>query len=235
MTKPFAVFRRDLYLFEILQPVAAKDGSIQRLAYADLPAEALGAVWSVSLGGDSTLANHDREINIKGKPVHLISTGAILTTENYPEAIPIVYCSNTRYFPSSIRGIRVTYMDDLEPDYFRKKNYGSKALAIKFRGDKAEVVEEGRLEEAGAEGAENQPNPHIPYIMGPRVPYDPEECDIVKATSCLAVFFLFFLVAYLSHQSNIRSAIRIPLNPFLETCSVDDDTFFMDIYSAYYP
>lgn len=225
MTEPFAVFRRELQLFEILRPVAgsASAASIQRLAYATVPV----AVWSVHKGPD---AGKTEQIHIKGKPVDLISTGAVLTSENYPTPIPIVYCSKTRYFPASIKGIRVAYMDDLDAAYFSKKAYGSKALSITFRGDRTEVVEEGIA-------AEDQATPTLPtqvYIPKPPA-YEPEECDPIKVGSCLTILFLFFLTAYLSNQSLARSYPLTPINPFEETCTANPYAFFKDPYSAYYP
>jgi hypothetical protein len=248
MEKPFAVFRRELQLFEILRAVVGKDGGIQRLAYAELPASAVGAVWSVRKGPQAAQASAAVEtlasagsvlasagsavqLHIKGKPVELLSTGAVLTTENYPEPIPIVYCSKSRYFPTSIRGIRVSYMDGLDPAYFTKKSYGSKALSITFRGDRTEVVEEG-LVEAEAEG-EAEPTP-TPYVARPREPYEPEECDMVKVGSCLAVLFIFILTAYLSNKSIAHSHNHL-LHPFSDTCSAEDASFYMDPYTAYYP
>lgn len=239
MEKPFAVFRRELQLFEILRAVVGKDGDIQRLAYAELPASAVGAVWSVRKAAQAAQASAAVEtlasagsavqLHIKGKPVDLISTGAVLTTENYPEPIPIVYCSKSRYFPTSIRGIRVSYMDGLDPAYFTKKSYGSKALSITFRGDRTEVVEEGLLE------AEAEPTPTpTPYVARAREPYEPEECDMVKVGSCLAVLFIFILTAYLSNKSIAHSHNHL-LHPFSDTCSIEDASFYMDPYTAYYP
>jgi hypothetical protein len=236
MAEPFAVFRRELQLFEILWPVAGKDGQIQRLTYATMPI----AIWSVHKGPD---AGKTEQIHIKGKPVDLISTGAVLTTENYPNPIPIVYCSKTRYFPASIKGIRVAYMDDLDASYFSKKAYGSKALSITFRGDRTEVVEEGIVAE---ENVEELP----PIVLRRPTPYEPEECDGCSATlarsdtasdpvkvgSCLTVLFLFFLTAYLSNKSLAGTYPHfLPLNPFEETCPANDFPIFKDPYSAYYP
>ena len=223
MTEPFAVFRRELQLFEILRPVSGSAASsIQRLAYATVPV----AVWSVHKGPD---AGKTEQIHIKGKPVDLISTGAILTTENYPTPIPIVYCSKTRYFPTSIKGIRVVYMDDLDASYFSKKAYGSKALSITFRGDRTEVVEEGIDTE---EKVEELP----PIVLHQPTPYEPEECDSLKVGSCLTVLFLFLFTAYLSNKSLAGTYPHfLPLNPFEETCPANDFPIFKDPYSAYYP
>ena len=171
--------------------------------------------------------------------------------------IPIVYCSKTRYFPASIKGIRVAYMDDLDASYFSKKAYGSKALSITFRGDRTEVVEEGIVAE---ENVEELP----PIVLRRPTPYEPEECDgrtlsnpgseqqsdgcsatlarsdtasdHMKVGSCLTILFLFFLTAYLSNKSLAGTYPHfLPLNPFEETCPANDFPIFKDPYSAYYP
>ena len=232
MAEPFAVFRRDLQLFEILCAVLGKDSSIQRLAYASVPV----AVWSVRRAEEER-AGETEQIHIKGKPVDLVSTGAVLTAENYPNSIPIVYCSKTRYFPASIRGIRIVYMDGLDAGYFSKKTYGSKALAITFQGDRTVVVEKDEAKPVASPSPEAEvETPAIPAPLIRRPPpYEPEECDMVKVGSCLTILFLFFLTAYLSNQSLVRSHPLHPLNPFEESCAADEYTFFNDPYSAYYP
>ena len=229
--KPFAVFRRELQLFEILCAVVGKDEQIQRLAYASVPV----AVWSIR-STPTIPAGKTQQIHIKGKPVDLVSTGAVLTTENYPESIPIVYCSKTRYFPASIRGIRVVYMDGLDAAYFSKKTYGSKALAITFQGDRTVVVEKDDVPPSVEPEAETPILPPPRYRRPPA--YEPEECDMVKVGSCLTVLFLFFFTAYRSNQSLVRSHPLHPLNPlnpFEESCPADSYSFFKDPYSAYYP
>jgi hypothetical protein len=138
LPKRFAIFRKEIQLFEILRPHYAKDGTIQRLVYED----PLGiAVWDVCLD-PTPLPPTIHSANIKGKSVEYIYTDAVLRAPNYTGSIPIVSFLRNYHFPANIRGIRVNYMDNLGPSYFTKKRVGSKALHITFRGDQTVVVQD---------------------------------------------------------------------------------------------
>ncbi len=223
----FAVFRRELQLFEILRPIANATG-VKRLAYG---APTHVPVWTVARGLDH-LSGTTHSFTIKGKQVDYTYTGAVLVAENHPQPIPIVHLSRIRCFPSDIHGVRVVYSDGFQASYFLRAANWSRVIAKPAPADEdfADITD---IVEEEEEVKEEAPR----YIIRPREPYQPEEMDPLKVGSCLTILFLFFLTAYLSSRKVEHAFVPDldPYNPFENTCKVDDSTFFQDRFSAYYP
>lgn len=216
----FAVFRRELQLFEILQPVPTKDGSsIQRLVYG---APAHVPVWTVAHGLDH-LTGTTHTFTIKEKPVDYTYTGTVLVADNYSQPIPIVHFSKTRYFPSALQGVRVIYSDGIQSAYFFKPAHW--ALQPKPVLEKPAITQENTLQVVNRQPLINEEEEA------------PEELDPLKVGSCLSILFLFFLTAYLSSRKVEHAFVPDldPYNPFENTCTVDDSTFFQDRFTVYYP
>jgi len=241
----FAVFRRELQLFEILRPVAdstvadstvadstvADKTAIKRLVYG---APAYVPVWTVARGLDH-LSGTTHSFTIKDKQVDYTYTGAVLVAENHPQPIPIVHFSKTRYFPSALQGVRVIYSDGIQAAYFLRAAHWSRIIAkpVPVEEETADAVECDTELELEEEVKEEAPR----YIIPPREPYQPEEMDPLKVGTCLSILFLFFLTAYLSSRKVEHSIVPDldPYNPFENTCTVDNSTFFQDRFTVYYP
>lgn len=240
----FAVFRRELQLFEILRPVAAATAdatAVKRLVYG---APAHVPVWTVARGLDH-LTGTTHTFTIKDKPVEYTYTGTVLIADKtakadtHPQPIPIVHFSKTRYFPSALQGVRVIYSDGIQPAYFFKPAHWS--LQPKPMLEKPAVTHENTLqvvtrqplinEEEIAEEMDSSSN-------GRALSTNHQDGgDPIKVGSCLSILLLFFITAYLSSRSVERAFVPDldPYNPFENTCTADDTTFFQDRFSAYYP
>ena len=233
----FAVFRRELQLFEILRPIsdatvadstAADSTAVKRLIYG---APAYVPVWTVARGLDH-LSGTTHSFIIKGNPVDYTYTGTVLVAETHPQPIPIVHFSKTRYFPTALQGVRVIYSDDIQAPYFFKAANWARVIV------KPVPAEENTTEQPDTDPElEVKPEPAPRFILRPREPYEPEECDLLKVGSCLSILFLFFLTAYLSSRKVEHSFVPEldPYNPFENTCVADEASFFQDRFTAYYP
>lgn len=211
----FAVFRRELQLFEILRPVAATadgtatDGStVKRLVYG---APAHIPIWTVVHGLDH-LTGTTHSFTIKDKPVDYTYTGTVLVADNHPQPIPIVHFSKTRYFPTALQGVRVIYSDGIQPAYFFKPAHW--VLQPKPVLEKPAVTQENTLQVVTVRRHINEED-------------TPEECDPLKVGSCLSILLLFFLTAFLSSRKAEHAFVPEldPYNPFENTCATDEAFF----------
>ena len=244
----YAVYRKDYQLFEILRPIHSKKDPavVQKLGYDE---DLTVSTWIVCKSAEAqTQVQVQESILIKGKPVTYIYTGAELrptTAETTIEPIPIVRFLGSNHLPTTIRGIRVAYMDDLGPDYFTKKmTPGSKALHIVFRGEKTVVVEDVKNvedeekeekeekeedEEDGEKTKENKIHYRQVHTWPPQTE-DEAFCDQVKSVSFLSILCLFLIFAYYKNET-----LKHPYGPFQDTCHPDDAPFFMDPFSVAHP
>ncbi len=233
----YAVYRKDYQLFEILRPIYSKKDSavVQKLGYDE---GITVSSWIVCKSAQAQ-PQHQETILIKGKPVAYIYTGAELRPANAEttiEPIPIVRFLGSNHLPTTIRGIRVAYMDDLGPDYFTKKmTPGSKALHIVFRGEKTVVVEDvedvkkEEILKEDEEAKEDKIHHHHVHTWTPHAD-DEAFCDQVKSVSFLSILCLFLIFAYYKNET-----LKHPYSPFQDTCHPDDAPFFMDPFSVAHP
>jgi hypothetical protein len=244
----FAVFRRELQLFEILKPVlATTNGEVKRLAYG---APTHVPMWTVvrteTVYPDlDCLTGTTHSFTIKGKSVEYTYTGTALVADKtansntHPQPIPIVHFSKTRYFPSALQGVRVIYSDGIQPAYFFKPAHWS--LQPKPMLEKPAVTHENTLQVVTRQPLINEEE--IAEEMdrsskGQALSTNRQDGgDPIKVGSCLSILLLFFLTAYLSSRSVKPPLIPDldPYNPFDTTCALEDADFFQDRFSAYYP
>lgn len=114
--KRFAVFRKDMQLFEILR-LSGPDANPHKIVYE----EPLGvSLWHV-LRTSAPIQYATTKIN--GKDAVYTCTGASLrpASNEAVEEIPIVQFLKHGHIPNNIRGVRVLYMDGLNSTYFSKK------------------------------------------------------------------------------------------------------------------
>ena len=117
----FAVYRKDMQIFEILRPYGAP---IMKFVYED----PLGVpLWHVVGTG---VAPHTHTLSVSSRSVEWTYTGAALVNPEGTINIPIVQFNKNAHIPNTIRGVRVLYMDKaFGPAYFSKKIAVTKAVA----------------------------------------------------------------------------------------------------------
>lgn len=187
----FAVYRKDMQIFEILRPYGAP---IMKFVYED----PLGVpLWHVIGMG---VAPHAHTLTVGSKSVEWTYMGAALTNPEHTINIPIVQFNKNAHIPNTIRGVRVLYMDKaFGPAYFSKK------IAVKAVAKVAVAVEEpyadaGAAAEPYADaGAEPSP---INYVHPQQRQWVPEADDDdvkSKGITMLSVFILFVFVSMYSN------------------------------------
>jgi hypothetical protein len=117
----FAVYRKDMQIFEILRPYGAP---IMKFIYED----PLGVpIWHVVGSG---VAPQTYTVTVGSRSVEWTYTGAALTNPEGTLNIPIVQFNKNAHIPNTIRGVRVLYMDKaFGPAYFSKKISGKAVVA----------------------------------------------------------------------------------------------------------
>ena len=196
----FAVYRKDMQIFEILRPYGAP---IMKFIYED----PLGVpIWHV-VGMGVELETH--KLTVGSRSVEWTYMGAALTNPEHTINIPIVQFNKNAHIPNTIRGVRVLYMDKaFGPAYFSKKIV-VKAVA------KAVAVEPDASAEPDA-GAAAEPSP-INYVHPQQRQWVPEADDDdvkSKGITMLSVFILFVFVSMYSNYMDRQ--MKNKMDPFDE-------------------
>jgi hypothetical protein len=188
----FAVYRKDMQIFEILRPYGAP---IMKFVYED----PLGVpLWHVVGSG---VAPHTHTLTVGSKSVEWTYTGAALVNPEGTINIPIVQFNKNAHIPNTIRGVRVLYMDKaFGPAYFSKK------ITVK-----AVVVAEPAPEPYADAAAEPGP---INYVHPQQRRWFPEADDDdakSKGITMLSVFILFVFVSMYSNYMDQQMKNKMSL------------------------
>jgi hypothetical protein len=205
----FAVYRKDMQIFEILRPYGAP---IMKFIYED----PLGVpLWHVVGSG---VAPQTYTATVGSRSVEWTYTGAALTNPERTINIPIVQFNKNAHIPNTIRGVRVLYMDKaFGPAYFSKK------IAVKGKAvgkavaepDASAEPDAGAAAEPGADAAA-EPCP-INYVHPQQRQWVPEADDDdvkSKGITMLSVFILFVFVSMYSNYMDRQ--MKNKMDPFDE-------------------
>ena len=195
----FAVYRKDMQIFEILRPYGAP---IMKFVYED----PLGVpLWHV-IGMGVELETH--KLTVGSRSVEWTYMGAALTNPEGTINIPIVQFNKNAHIPNTIRGVRVLYMDKaFGPAYFSKK-IAVKAVAVAVEP----YADAGAAAEPDADAAA-EPGP-INYVHPQQRQWVPEADDDdvkSKGITMLSMFVLFIFVSMYSNYMDQQMKNRMSL------------------------
>ena len=195
----FAVYRKDMQIFEILRPYGAP---IMKFVYED----PLGVpIWHVVGSG---VAPQTYTATVGSRSVEWTYTGAALTNPEGTLNIPIVQFNKNAHIPNTIRGVRILYMDKaFGPAYFSKKISG-KAVAKPGPGL---VVEEPSVDTSAAEPST------INYVHPQERRWYPEADDGDVKSKGITMLSMFILFVFVSMYSNyMDQQMKNKMDPFDE-------------------
>lgn len=195
----FAVYRKDMQIFEILRPYGAP---IMKFIYEDPLGVPIWHVVSTGVDPETYIAT------VGSRSVEWTYTGAALTNPEGTLNIPIVQFNKNAHIPNTIRGVRVLYMDKaFGPAYFSKK------IAVKAKA----VAEPSPAAEPGpGPGPYIDINP-INYVHPQERRWYPEADDNDVKKKGITILSMFVLFLFVSMYSNyIDQQMKNRMDPFDE-------------------